>query len=219
MQQANIRVLIVDDHFVVRQGILALLAGSEDIEVVGEAENGVDAVRLSEELEPDTILMDLIMPEMDGVEAIRSILQQRPETCIVVMTGTNVDHRALEAVRAGALGFLAKTATREEVLTAIRRVQRGEHSLPADLTRALLRRVEDPNAGRLEVDPLTRREHQILRLLARGMSNQGIANEIHIAEVTVRTHVSKILAKLGVSNRVEAALYALRHGLADLDPE
>lgn len=216
-----IKVLIVDDHFVVRRGTRSLLVGdgAEDIEVVGEAEDGRQAIELTKSIGPDVILMDLQMPGMNGVEAIYEITAQHPKSRIVAMTGSEVDERVLRAVQAGARGFLSKTARRDEFLDAIRQVHRGDVSLPPELTRKLLQQIGPSLGDRAmgETEALTNREVEILRLVARGMSNQDIAASIHIAEATVRTHVSHILGKLSLSNRVEAALYALRQGLASLD--
>jgi two-component system, NarL family, response regulator LiaR len=207
-----VRVLVVDDHFVVRKGVCALLAGAADIAVVGEAGDGRQAVDAAGPCNPQVILMDLKLPELDGVEAIREILAVRPEVGIVVVTGTDVEAEVLTAISAGALGYLAKTASREDFLAAIRHVSRGETWLPPHLIRHLLTSFKPQPAERREL--LTGRESAVLGLLARGRSNRSIAHELAIGEVTVRTHVSHILGKLGVSNRVEAALHAVRSGLA-----
>ncbi|HYU33002.1 MAG TPA: response regulator transcription factor [Thermoanaerobaculia bacterium] len=210
--KSPVRVLIVDDHFVVRKGVCALLAGAADITVVGEADDGRQAVEEAGRCDPQVILMDLQLPEVNGVEAIRKILAVRPEVGIVVLTGTEVEADVLTAISAGALGYLAKTSRREDFLEAIRQVSRGEAWLPPRLTRKLLTYLKlQPAYGTREL--LTDRENEVLALLARGWSNRSIARELSIGEVTVRTHVSHILDKLGVSNRVEATLYALRSGL------
>ncbi len=211
-----IRVLIVDDHFVVRKGVCALLMDAEDIAVVGEAGDGREAVELAERLRPQVILMDLKLPELGGVEAIREILAAQPETAIVVLTASGPEAQVLAAVEAGALGYLAKTAEREELLAAIRRVAQGELCLPTRLTRQVLTHLHSPSSG-IVSEPLTEREEEVLRLLARGWSNQQIAGKLGIAEITVRTHVSHVLGKLGANNRVQAALYALRAGLVSLE--
>lgn len=206
-----IRVLVVDDHLVVRKGVRTLLGGASDIAVVGEAGDGLQAVEAARHLSPQVILMDLKLPEIDGTKATRRILAAQPEVGIVVMTGTDIDAEVLTAIEAGALGYLAKTSKREEFLEAIRQVSQGEAWLPPRLTRTLLAHLKSPATGRL--DPLTDRENEVLTLLARGWSNRSIARELSVAEVTVRTHVSRILDKLRVSNRVEAVLLALRSGL------
>ena len=211
-----IRVLVVDDHFVVRKGVCALLAGAADIVVVGEAGDGRQAVEAAGRYAPQVILMDLNLPELDGVvEATRRILAAQPDVGIVILTGTDVEAEVLTAVSAGALGYLAKTSPREDFLQAIRQVSRGEAWLPPRLTRNLLAHLKPQPAAQ---DRLTDREGEVLVLLARGWSNRSIARELTIAEVTVRTHVSHILDKLCVSNRVEAALHALRSGLVQPEP-
>lgn len=203
-----IRVLVVDDHFVVRKGVCALLADAEGIEVVGEAGDGEQAVAEARRLRPQVILMDLKLPGVDGVAATRTILAEQPGTAIVALTGTDAEEEVLAAVEAGALGYLAKTSPREDFLEAIRHVAQGDAWLSPHLTRRLLNRLKPHPAEVLE--PLTGREREVLALIARGWSNRRISQELSIAEMTVRTHVSHILGKLGVSNRVEAALYALR---------
>jgi NarL family two-component system response regulator LiaR len=209
-------VLVVDDHLVVRKGVRALLMDADGIAVVGEAADGLEAVAEARRLEPQVILMDLKLPRLDGVEAIREILAEQPNVGIVVLTGADADEQVLAAVEAGALGYLAKTAERESFLQAIARVARGELWLPPRLTRKLLSHLKPrPSIGPEE--PLTSRETSVLNLLAKGRTNQQIASELCIAEATVRTHVSHILDKLGASNRVEAALHALRVGVATLE--
>lgn len=212
-----IRVLVVDDHFVVRKGVCALLADAEDILVVGEADDGQKAVEEAARCAPQVILMDLNLPKLDGVEATRRTLAAQPEVGILVLTGTDADAEVLSAVKAGALGYLAKTSHREEFLAAIRQVAHGEVWLPPRLTRQLLTHFK-PRPAPEAVESLTGRESDVVVLLARGWSNRRIAQELSISEVTVRTHVSHILDKLGVSNRVEAALHALRSGLAQPEP-
>jgi DNA-binding NarL/FixJ family response regulator len=211
-----IGVLVVDDHLVVRKGVQALLMDADDITIVGEAEDGQAAVAAARRLRPQVILMDLKLPHLDGVEAIRAILAEQPDVGVVVLTGTDGDEQVLAAVEAGALGYLAKTSEREQFLLAIRRVARGELWLPPRLTRKLLAHLK-PNSGGGVAEPLTGRETGVLNLLAKGRTNQQIAQELNIADATVRTHVSHILDKLGVSNRVEAALHALRAGVVTLE--
>ena len=216
MHDEPIRVLVVDDHFVVRKGVCALLTDAEGVAVAGEAADGREAVTQAGLLRPQVILMDLRLPELDGVEAIRAILGQQPEVGIIVLTGYGLESQVLAAVEAGAMGYLTKNAEREELVAAIRRVAEGELCIPAGLTRRLLGHVRPGSGGGL-AESLTEREAEVLRLLARGRSNQKIAAELGIAEITVRTHVSHVLGKLGANNRVEAALHALRAGLVSLE--
>jgi DNA-binding NarL/FixJ family response regulator len=212
-----IRVLVVDDHFVVRKGVCALLTGAADIAVVGEAGDGWQAVDEARRCAPQVILMDLKLPGLDGAEATRRILAAQPEVGIVILTSADVEAEVMSAIAAGALGYLAKTSPREDFLAAIRQVARGDAWLPPRLTRNLLAHFK-PQPAALRPDPLTGREAEVLALLARGRSNRSIAQELAITEVTVRTHVSHILDKLKVGNRVEAALHALRSGLAQPEP-
>jgi two-component system, NarL family, response regulator LiaR len=205
----SIRVLVVDDHFVVRKGVCALLADADGIVVAGEAGNAGQAVAEARRLRPQVILMDLRLPGFEGVAAIRAILAELPETAVVVLTGTNVEDEVLAAVEEGAVGYLAKTSPREDFLEAIRRVAQGDAWLPPHLTRRLVTRLKPP-LGPETSKPLTEREREVLALIARGCSNRRIGQELAISDVTVRTHVSHILSKLGVRNRVQAALHALR---------
>jgi NarL family two-component system response regulator LiaR len=214
-----IRVLITDDHAIVRKGIRALLATEPNIEVVGEARDGRDAIAEAQRLQPDVILMDLVMPGMDGLEAIRRIVDRQPEIRILVLTSFDGDDKVFPAIKAGALGYLLKDSSPEELVKAIHQVCRGESSLHPNIARKLLRELAQPTGSEPRVRSLTERELEVLRLVARGQSNRGIAQQLGISEATVRTHVSKILAKMGLSSRTQAALYALQKGLASLhDP-
>jgi len=215
----TIRILVADDHVVVRQGIRALLATEPDIEVVGEAENGQEAVAETDRLQPDVILMDLVMPEMDGIEAIRRITAQQPEARILVLTSFAADDKVFPAIKAGALGYLLKDSGPEELVGAIHQVHRGESSLHPAVARKLLQELSHPPKQPPTPEPLTEREVEVLRLVAQGRSNQEIAEELVISEATARTHVSNILRKLHLASRTQAALYALREGLASLDDE
>jgi NarL family two-component system response regulator LiaR len=220
-----IRVLIVDDHAIVRDGICALLATKPDIEVVGEAGNGREAVSKAQCLLPDVILMDLMMPEMDGIEAIRRIVAHRPGARILVLTSFAADDKVFPAIKAGAMGYLLKDSESEDLVRAIHQVYRGESSLHPQIARKLLQELSSPPqppptpepVSGPTVDPLTEREVQVLQLLARGLSNQEIADQLVIVEGTVRAHVSNILSKLHLVSRTQATLYALREGLASLD--
>jgi DNA-binding NarL/FixJ family response regulator len=214
---ARVRVLIVDDHVVVRQGIRALLATEPDIEVIGEAENGREAVAQADRLSPDVILMDLVMPEIDGIEAIRRITAHSPETRILVLTSFATDDKVFPAIKAGALGYLLKDSGPEELVGAIHQVSRGQPSLHPTIARKLLQELSYPAKRRPSHEPLTERDVEILKLVARGQSNQEIADQLVISEATVRTHVSDILHKLHLVSRTQVILYALREGLASLD--
>jgi two-component system, NarL family, response regulator LiaR len=213
----TIRLLIADDHNIVRKGIKVLLATEPDMQVVGEAENGMQAVEKAAALKPDVILMDLVMPEMDGIEATRKITAETPGPRILVLTSFAADDKVFPAVKAGALGYLLKDSTPEQLLEAIRQVHRGEPSLEPSIARKVLMELSHPGQGTPTTDPLTERELDVLRLVAQGMSNKEIAAKLFVAEWTVRTHVSNILGKLHLASGTQAALYALRSGLASLD--
>lgn len=217
MTQTPIRILIVDDHALVRKGTRALLATERDIEVVGEADNGADAVALAQTLHPSVILMDLVMPRMDGIEATRQITSRQPDVRILVLTSFAADDKVFPAIKAGALGYLLKDSSPEELVRAIRQVHQGEPSLEPSIARKVLSELTHPPKQPPTTDPLTERELTVLRLVAQGKSNRDIAEELVIAEITVRTHVSNILSKLHLASRTQAALYALREGLASLD--
>jgi NarL family two-component system response regulator LiaR len=214
---APIRLLIADDHSVVRRGIRALLATEPAFEVVGEATTGVEAVRLAAELTPDLILMDMVMPEMDGVEAVRHIMAAQPQARILVLTSFATDDHIFPALKAGALGYLLKDTGPEELIQALHQVYRGESSLHPTIARKVLQELSRPASAVPAADALTEREVEVLRLVAQGRSNQEIARALVVSEATVRTHVSNILAKLHLASRTQAALYALREGLASLD--
>ena len=213
----NIRVLIVDDHTIVRKGIRALLTEIADIEVVGEAADGQEAVAQAVRLCPDVILMDLAMPRMDGIEATRQIKAQQPESRILVMTSFATDDKVLPAIKAGAMGYLLKESAPRDMVQAIHQIYRGESSLHPVIARKVLEEIAQPLNGAATVDPLTEREVTVLRLVAQGLGNQDIAEKLHIGVPTVRTHVSNIMGKLYLANRVQATLYALREGLVSLD--
>jgi NarL family two-component system response regulator LiaR len=213
----RIRVLIADDHVVVRKGVRALLATEPGLEVVGEATNGAEAVGAAERLDPDVILMDLVMPEVDGIEAVRRIMSARPQSRILVLTSFATDDQIFPALKAGALGYLLKDSSPEDLIQAIRQVHRGESSLHPTIARKVLQELSRPPQRPPTPEPLTEREMEVLRLVAQGQSNQEIARALVVSEATVRTHVSSILSKLHLASRTQAALYALREGLASLD--
>ena len=218
MSQA-IRVLIVDDHTIVRKGIRALLAEIEGIEVVGEADNGQEAIAQAETLHPDVILMDLAMPKMDGIEATRQIRASQPESRILVMTSFAADDKVFPAIKAGALGYLLKESAPEDLVQAIRQIHRGESSLHPTVARRVLQEIMHPPDRPPTPNPLTAREAEVLNLVAQGLSNQDIARKLNISDPTVRTHVSNIMSKLHLATRIQAALYALREGLVSLGAE
>lgn len=211
-----IRVLIVDDHEIVRKGIRALLTTKRDIQVVGEASNGIEAVARSLDLQPDVVLMDLMMPKMDGIQATREITAKQPGTHILVLTSFSADDHVFPAIEAGALGYLLKDSGPQELVQAIRKVYNGEPSLEPDIARKVLAELAGPPQKPLTADPLTARELDILRLIAQGQSNKEIGRQLSIAEETVHAHVSNILRKLHLASRTQAALYALREGIASL---
>ena len=219
MSGRRITVLIVDDHAVVRRGLCALLSTEKDIEVVGEAEDGAGAVELALRLVPDVVLMDLVMPVMDGTEAIRRIRARERGIRILVLTSFGTDRKLLPAVKAGASGYLLKDATAEYLVRSIRQAAAGQAPLHPVVARRLLREISRDAPPGSPVECLTVRETEVLRKLAKGLSNVEIATELVISEATVRTHVSSILAKLRLDNRTQAALYGLREGLASLEGE
>jgi DNA-binding NarL/FixJ family response regulator len=214
-----IRVVLADDQTLVRKGTRALLDTIPDIEVVGEAADGEQAVVQVDALRPDVVLMDLVMPKLDGVEATRRITTAHPDVRVLVVTSLGADDRVLAAVRAGALGYLMKDADTGALTKAVHQVARGGAWLPPDLTRRVLKAFSHPEPVPALPDPLTDRELQVLTLLAQGRTNLQMANELCVSEVTIRTHVSHIHDKLGCENRVQAALYALRMGLVRLEEQ
>ena len=211
-----IAVLIADDHPVVRQGLQTFLGLQPDLDVVGAAEDGEDAVRLVEELLPDVVLMDVVMPKLDGIEAIRRIRALSPSTRVIVLTSYADDDKVFPAVKAGAAGYLLKDVRPEELANAVRVVHRGEALLHPAVAAKLVQEVAE--GGRHGPSALlTERELEVLRLVARGLPNKLIARELVLSEKTVKTHVSNILAKLHLAGRTQAALYAVRERLVELE--
>ena len=200
-----IRVLIADDHAVVRQGLRTFLDLQEDMEVVAEAADGVEALAAAEEHAPDVVLVDLVMPNMDGIEALRGLRERVPAARAIVLSSFIDDEKLLPAVRAGAAGYLLKDVQPQELVEAIRTVHGGGALLHPRVASRLLEEMA--------TDPLTPREREVLGLIGRGMANKLIARELSLSEKTVKAHVSNILAKLGVNDRTQAALYAVRAGL------
>jgi DNA-binding NarL/FixJ family response regulator len=214
--QTTIRVLIVDDHAVVRTGLRVFLDLQPDMEVVGEAADGSEGVALARRLEPDVILMDLLMPNMDGIEAIGRIKAERPETEIVTMTSFIEEDKVTAALEAGASGYVLKDAEAEEVAAAVRAAYAGEVHLDPAVARLLAQRMRQRKSPEEALaEPLTDREKDVLNLLGQGMSNKEIGTRLFITERTARTYVSNILGKLGLTSRTQAALYAVEHKLVE----
>jgi two-component system, NarL family, response regulator LiaR len=210
----SVRVLVVDDHRLVRKGLISLLGTAGEIEVVGEAENGEIALERAAALQPDVVLLDLSMPVADGLSAIPALKKLKPQPGILVLTSFSEDERVFAAVRAGALGYVLKDCSPDDLVEAIKTVSRGQPSLSADVAQKLVRQVHRSNTPVVRPDePLSDREREVLRLVAAGLSNGDIAEQLAISERTVGAHISRILDKLGLSNRTQAALYAMREGL------
>jgi DNA-binding NarL/FixJ family response regulator len=205
-----IRVLIVDDHAIVREGLRTLLSEEDELDVVGEATNGADAVGIIASHRPDVVLMDLMMPIMDGVEATRRVRQQTPTSHVIVLTSFRDDQLVQDAIRAGATGYLLKDVLKADLLSAIRRAARGEPVLHPEAQAALMRQASAPPSP---LQGLTEREVDVLRLIAQGQSNREIADTLYLTEGTVKGYVSTILSKLNVQDRTQAALLAVKHGL------
>jgi DNA-binding NarL/FixJ family response regulator len=208
----GIRILIADDHAVVRQGLRMFLGRDRELEVVGEAEDGAEAVRLARALRPDVVLMDLLMPVLDGIAATAEIRRALPDTEVLALTSVLERASVVGAVRAGAIGYLLKDTRAEELRRAIRAAAAGRVQLSPEAAALLLREVRDP--GQPVAEMLTEREAAVLRLVAAGLSNKEIARELAVVEDTIKTHVRHILGKLGVQSRTQAALLATRAGLA-----
>ena len=215
-QSSPIRILITDDHAVVREGLRTLISTEPGMEVIAEAEDGVQAVLKARTYNPDVILLDMAMPRMDGLEAINEIKRENPEAHILVLTSFSDDDRVFPAIKSGALGYLLKNTPPDKLLEAIREVHAGEPSMSPDIAKKLMLELRRSSDLPLTEEPLTVREVEVLRLVAQGYSNQEIAQQLVIGEGTVRTHVSNILGKLHLASRTQAALYALREGLASL---
>lgn len=212
-----IRVLIADDHAVVREGLRTLIGTEPGMEVVGEAADGVEAVSMARAHQPDVILLDMVMPHKDGLQAIREIKDGNPEARILVLTSFSDDDKVFPAIKSGALGYLLKNASPRTLLRAIRDVHRGEPTMSPAIAIKLVHELQRKSDLPPTEEPLTEREVDVLKLVAQGLTNQEIAEKLFIGEGTVRTHVSNILSKLHLANRTQAALYALREGLAPLN--
>jgi NarL family two-component system response regulator LiaR len=212
----KIRILIADDHAVVRSGIRALLSLQDDMDVIGEAKDGLEAVERAGRWKPDVVLLDLEMPRLDGVQAIPKIYEVSPGSRILVLTSFATDEKVFPSVKAGAVGYLLKDSTAEDLVASIRQVHRGEAALHPVIARKLLHELASPSDQPPTTDPLTPRELEVLRLIALGMGNSEIAAELVLSEPTVRNYVSSILRKLHLANRTQAALFAVRTGLAPM---
>jgi two-component system, NarL family, response regulator LiaR len=212
MDANTIRILIVDDHPIVREGLRGVLSGKSGFEVIGEAEDGIEAVLQATSLKPDVVIMDLEMPRKNGYDALVEILQAVPSTRVLILTSFSKDHKIHACLEAGAMGCLLKDSAPQELFRAIRDVHRGEVALHPAIARGLLK----PQPAR-SPDDLTEREIEVLRLIAQGLTNQEIADNLVISLPTVRTHINHLLSKLNLTNRSQAILYALRHNIASLD--
>lgn len=209
----TIRVVIADDHSVVRQGLQMFLGLDPELEVIGEAENGAEAVRLAGQLHPDVVLMDLSMPVMDGITATSTIRDQMPNTEVIALTSVLEDASVVGAIKAGAIGYLLKDTRADELCRAIKAAAAGQVQLSPQAAARLMREVRAPESP----ETLTERETEVLRLMALGYANKEIGRKLHITDKTVKTHVSSILAKLDVQSRTQAALHAVRIGLVTND--
>jgi two-component system, NarL family, response regulator LiaR len=215
----KIRLLVVDDQTVVREGLAAILANYPEIEVVGQASDGIQALELIKQVKPNVVLLDMVMPGLDGLATIPKIKEIAPSVRILVVTGFAESDRVYQAIKAGALGYILKDATREQLVQAIRDVAQGRASLQPSIAVKLIQEINHPSESKITADPLTRRELETIRLIARGLSNQEIAAELVVNERTIAKYVSSILDKLHLANRTQAALYALREGITDLADE
>jgi two-component system, NarL family, response regulator LiaR len=216
IQPETIRILVTDDHAVVREGLRTLIGTEPGMDVVGEAADGIEAVQKACDLNPDVILLDMVMPRMGGLEAIHEIKKQCPDAHILVLTSFSDDETVFPAIKAGALGYLLKNTSPGRLLNAIRDVHQGIPSISSDIANKLMREMQRTSDLPPTKEPLTEREMDVLKLVAQGLTNQEIAKNLVIAEGTVRTHVSNILSKLHLANRTQAALYALREGYTPL---
>jgi two-component system, NarL family, response regulator LiaR len=216
MTSKQIKIIIVDDHAMVRKGMRAFLAEFEDIYVLGEAANGWKAVELVEQLKPDVVLLDLFMPGMDGIETIRKLVAVAPHLGIVILTAFAREEKVMEAIQAGALGYVVKDAQPEELVQSIRLVSTGVPAISPAIAWKILHGTGQETISRKKMD-LSEREIEVLQLLTKGKTDQEIASQLVLSDVTIRTHVNRILTKLGLQNRVQAALYCVRSGMITLD--
>jgi NarL family two-component system response regulator LiaR len=214
-----IRILLADDHAVVREGLNAILSVNPDMEVVGEAEDGEEVVQLARALQPDVILLDLVMPRRDGIAAINMLQGDNPGIPILVLTSFAEEKKVFAAIKAGAAGYLLKDSSPRDLIQAVRNVYKGNSHLHPAIARQLIRELNKPTELPPTNDPLSERELSVLKLVAKGLSNREISDQLFISDRTVGTHVGHILDKLQLANRTQAALYALKEGLANLDQD
>ena len=211
----KIKVLIVDDHQVVRQGLRTFLELQDDVIVTGEAGDGLEAVEMVRQHKPDVVLMDLVMPRLDGISAMRQVMALGLSTRVIALTSFTEDDQVFPAIQAGASGYLLKDVSPEDLVEAIRAAHRGEATLHPDITRKLMEKVARPAVPEIQVEDLTERELEVTRLVAQGRSNHEIAHELVISEKTVKSHVSNILGKLHLDDRTQLAIYAIKKGMVD----
>jgi NarL family two-component system response regulator LiaR len=214
-QQVKIKVLVVDDHQVVRQGLRTFLELQDDLEVVGEAADGLTAIEMARELKPDIVLMDLVMPKMDGITATRQIIASGFSGKVIALTSFTENDRVFPAIEAGAASYLLKDVSPDNLVESIRAVHRGEARLHPDITKKLMERVAHPAPPEAPADELTERELEVVRLVAHGLSNREISEKLFISEKTVKTHISNVLGKLQLIDRTQIAIYAIRKGLIE----
>jgi len=211
----KIKILIADDHHIVRKGLVFFLQTQPDLEIVGEASNGEEAVKLATSLEPHIVLMDLSMPVLDGIEATKELKKQAPHIQVMILTSFSDQDHVIPALEAGASGYQLKESDPDELVAAIRKLMDGENQLHPKVTSHLLTRLTKSSEKKVNfIDHLTKREKDVLKEIAKGKSNKEIGAALHITEKTVKTHVSNILSKLGVQDRTQAALYAVQHGIS-----
>ena len=214
-----IRVIVVENQTVVRQGLMAILSFHDDVDVVGEAQNGLEGIKVVEELKPDVVLLDLMMPVLDGLSTIPKILEIAPDTGILVVTGYGEAENIFKAIKSGALGYLLKDSSHEQLVSAIKSVHQGEAFIPPSMALRMIREMNEFSPEINDKHSLTKREMETIKLIAQGLSNHDIAKELVVNERTIAKYVSNILQKLHLENRTQAALYALREGITVLDDE